>query len=58
MKKLIQLAIGGVFLSNLTFAQNEVDALRYSQLTFGGTARSTAMAGAFGALGGALEDRG
>ncbi len=32
-------------------AQNEVDALRYSQTTFGGTARSMAMGGAFGALG-------
>jgi len=32
-------------------AQNEVDALRYSQITFGGTARSMGMGGAFGALG-------
>ncbi len=32
-------------------AQTAEDALRYSRLTFGGTARSTAMAGAFGALG-------
>jgi hypothetical protein len=32
-------------------AQNETDALRYSQIGFGGTARSSAMAGAFGALG-------
>jgi len=32
-------------------AQNETDALRYSQLGFGGTARSSSMAGAFGALG-------
>lgn len=32
-------------------AQNEVDALRYSQITFGSTARSSALAGAFGALG-------
>ena len=52
MKKIFQLAIGGVFLSNLAIAQNEVDALRYSQLNFGGTtARSAAMAGSFGALG-------
>lgn len=34
------------------FSQNEVDALRYSQTNFLGTARSSAMAGAFGALGG------
>jgi hypothetical protein len=33
-------------------AQNEVDALRYSQNFFTGTARSVAMGGAFGALGG------
>ncbi len=32
-------------------AQNEVDALRYSQISFGGTARYDGMAGAFGALG-------
>ncbi len=31
--------------------QNEVDALRYSQNNYGGTARFTAMGGAFGALG-------
>ncbi len=33
-------------------SQNELDALRYSQTTFGGTARSMAAGGAFGALGG------
>jgi len=33
------------------FAQNEDDALRYSNTKFGGTARSIAMGGAFGALG-------
>ena len=32
-------------------AQNDVDALRYSQHSFGTTARSLAMGGAFGALG-------
>ncbi|MEW6468854.1 MAG: hypothetical protein AB1458_08020 [Bacteroidota bacterium] len=32
-------------------AQNEVDALRYSQTGFGGTARFSSMGGAFGALG-------
>jgi hypothetical protein len=32
-------------------AQNEVDALRYSQLIPGGTARFNSLAGAFGALG-------
>ncbi len=33
-------------------AQYEVDALRYSRLNHGGTARSAALSGAFGALGG------
>lgn len=33
-------------------AQNEVDALRYSNITFGGTARYIGLGGAFGALGG------
>jgi len=52
MRKLNILLGIGITLSLPAFAQNEVDALRYSQLTFGGTARSSAMAGAFGALGG------
>ena len=38
-------------LSINALAQNEDDALRYSNTKFGGTARSTAMGGAFGALG-------
>jgi len=33
------------------FAQNQVEALRYSQIVYGGTARSMAMGNAFGALG-------
>ena len=33
-------------------AQNDIDAMRYSQLTFGGTARFASMAGSMGALGG------
>lgn len=40
-----------LLLSYLIVAQNEVDALRYSFITHGGTARYTAMSGAFGALG-------
>ncbi|MCK4360276.1 MAG: hypothetical protein KAV70_00910, partial [Bacteroidales bacterium] len=32
-------------------SQNSVDALRYSKITFGGTARYMGMCGAFGALG-------
>src|SRR5450756_860953 len=36
-------------------AQNEEDALRYSQLFYGGTARFMSMGGAFTALGGDLS---
>jgi len=39
-------------LSLYSFEQNQVDALRYSQFYSGGTARSVALGGAFGALGG------
>ncbi|HNQ68049.1 MAG TPA: hypothetical protein PKN32_06715 [Bacteroidales bacterium] len=38
-------------LASIGYAQNEVDALRYSMLNPGGTARYTAMGGSFGALG-------
>ncbi len=43
-----------VLLAGLTMsalAQNQVDALRYSQVVYGGTARSLAMGNSFGALG-------
>ena len=51
MKKYILIAI--VFSFSLgSWAQNEQDALRYSQTFAGGTARSMSMGGAFGALGG------
>jgi hypothetical protein len=52
MKKIYILIITGSFILVPLRAQNETDALRYSQNFFGGTARSTAMGGAFGALGG------
>lgn len=51
MKRLIPLLMVVIALSNAN-AQNQVDALRYSQTYSGGTARSIAMGGAFGALGG------
>jgi hypothetical protein len=51
MKNKFMLVMGGVLLSALSFGQNEIDALRYSQRQYGGTARSASMAGAFGALG-------
>ena len=51
MKQII--IILGLILPGLNiFSQSQVDALRYSQNYIGGTARYTAMAGAFGALGG------
>ena len=40
-----------LLLSVSVLAQNETDALRYSSLNFGGTARFTGMGGAFGAVG-------
>lgn len=36
-------------------AQNDIDAMRYSQITFGGTARFCSMAGSMGALGGDIS---
>jgi hypothetical protein len=38
-----------------SYSQNDIDAMRYSQLTFGGTARFNAMAGSMGALGGDIS---
>ncbi len=52
MKTIYILIITGCFMLVPLRAQNETDALRYSQNFYGGTARSTAMGGAFGALGG------
>ena len=51
MKKFCKLLSSAILIPCLAMAQNEVDVLRYSQLTFGGTSRSVAMGGAFGALG-------
>ena len=55
MKKLILIMSIGVLCSFESTAQNEIDALRYSQLTFGGTARFASMAGSMGALGGDIS---
>ena len=52
MKKSILISITLIFTTLYMFGQNETDALRYSYHYLGGTARSTAMSGAFGALGG------
>ncbi|MCX6232158.1 MAG: outer membrane protein transport protein [Bacteroidetes bacterium] len=51
MKKILITLLIAITANTISFAQNEIDALRYSQLFYGGTARSTAMGGAFGALG-------
>ena len=51
MKKIIITIVLAIASFLTIFAQNEIDALRYSQIYYGGTARSTAMGGAFGALG-------
>ena len=53
--KSIKLIIILLFASSVLFAQNEVDALRYSENFYGGTARYMSMGGAFGALGGDLS---
>jgi long-subunit fatty acid transport protein len=44
-----------IFLSLMANAQNEVDALRYSNTSVAGTARSLGMGGAFGAIGADLS---
>jgi hypothetical protein len=55
MKKYILIIIVTQFFASLSFSQNDIDAIRYSQLTFGGTARFTSMAGSMGALGGDIS---
>lgn len=52
MKKYIFILGGLLFSISLSFAQNEVDALRYSQNFITGTARSAGLGGAIGAIGG------
>src|ERR1035437_2627599 len=52
MRKLIFVLTIGVLCAFQSKAQTDVDALRYSQIFPGGTARSISMGGAFGALGG------
>jgi hypothetical protein len=50
MKKL-NVLIALILLSAVTFGQNAMDALRYSNLTYSGTARFSGMSGAFSAVG-------
>ena len=54
MKKIV-LTISAVIAASAVMAQSEDDALRFSQTYQQGTARSAAMGGAFGALGGDLS---
>src|SRR4051812_23194026 len=42
----------GILCTLTSYSQNDADVMRYSQLTFGGTARFNSMAGSMGALGG------
>ncbi len=52
MKKYIFTLLFFATFSNVIWAQNETDVLRYAHLIPGGTARFAAMGGSFGALGG------
>ncbi|MGZ4036892.1 MAG: UPF0164 family protein, partial [Bacteroidia bacterium] len=49
--KLRSAIVSSLFISTVVTAQNDMDALRYSQTGVGGNARFTSMGGAFGALG-------
>lgn len=51
MNKMKMLAIGMFVALTSTYAQNETDALKYTESFLGGTARSQGAAGAFGAVG-------
>lgn len=51
MKKLVYLTLIAAIFSVQGYAQNEIDALRYSRLNYSGSARFVSMGGAFGALG-------
>lgn len=58
MKRSILIILSGIMFISYAFAQNESDALRYSQRFFGATARSAAMGGAFASLGGDFSSLG
>ncbi len=51
MKRVIIFSFASIMMIGISFAQNEFDALRYSNLEFYGEARFNAMGGSFGALG-------
>ncbi|MBC8045472.1 MAG: hypothetical protein H7Y00_01610, partial [Fimbriimonadaceae bacterium] len=52
MKKLYIIVALAIFIPNILKAQSDADALRYSMLDFGGTARSLGSGNAYGAVGG------
>lgn len=51
MKKLVLLLIITIVATTAVFAQNEVDALRFSRIQYGGSARYWGLGGAYGAVG-------
>ena len=55
MKKIIITLTAVLCVTFISYSQNEVDALRYSQNYYSGTARFVGMGGAFGALGGDMS---
>jgi hypothetical protein len=55
MKRISLIVLAGLSLFTGIFAQNVDDALRYSQIFYGGTARFMSMGGAFTALGGDMS---
>jgi len=55
MKRVLYASAALIALPVISNAQDAGDALRYSQLTFGGTARYMAMGGAFSAIGGDMS---
>ncbi|NDV96176.1 hypothetical protein D0T84_14830 [Dysgonomonas sp. 521] len=55
MKKVSLLMLTAVFSFGMVHAQNEMDAYKFSKNDLTGTARSVAMGGAFGALGGDIS---
>jgi hypothetical protein len=55
MKKQVLLLGTGLIYALSAASQNDIDAIRYSQLTFGGTARFASMAGSMGAIGGDIS---
>jgi hypothetical protein len=58
MRHTLLIILSGIIGITCTYAQNETDALRFSERFFGTTARSAAMGGAFASLGGDFSSLG